>query len=192
MNITQEPYQFPKEMPLFATARIAGFENGGHVYAITLGFSEDVAQSLIAHAKDESDDALRAFTGDAERFASLDSYANWYRKDRTAFALIEEKTEALAACIWFGEKEPPVAVPQQEGRTYHTASFRSYPPYRGKGLMKPFARFVLDTYQKQFGDVCIWLSTSEDNTVALGLYHALGFKEYARKDGKMLMVLQDK
>ncbi|MBU2330167.1 hypothetical protein KKG57_01735, partial [Patescibacteria group bacterium] len=112
----------------------------GEALSIQIGLSKDMVEKLKQHARNEEDTELQANTSDYRRFVE-NSYEAWYMKDRTPFALVSATGE-LAAIIWFGPENPP----HKEKGLWDTVAFRSYPPYRGKGIMTPFGKFALTTY----------------------------------------------
>ena len=59
---------------------------------------------------------------------------------------------------------------------WHTIVFRSYPPFRGKGLMKNFALFAMDIYKKHFPNAIFWLGTNDMNKGMRKLGSELNFE----------------
>ena len=127
--------------------------NDGERFSIFLGLNKNMVAQLKKLSLDESDLELQKNTGDRKRFGE-GNYEDWYKKSRTPFALIEQGTDTLAALVWFGPR-PPTAG--------HTIAWRSYRPFRGRGLMKDFTKYVRDIYKERFPDVQLWAEIKEGN-----------------------------
>ncbi len=157
----------------------------GSAYVIQAGLGHHLIAELQAHSRDESDTELQSQTSDRKRFVE-GSYEKWYAKERTPFALIA-RNGSLAALIWFG----PEAYPES-GASDHwdTIAFRSYPPYRGKRLMTPFSRSILDMHHRIFPERRLWLETNPGNAAGTALYKKLGFTEVLRPDCERLLMVQ--
>lgn len=174
-------------LPLFETEKIGSVTLAdGEILAIQLGLSEELVEKLKEHARDSGDEELQKNTSDYRRFVES-SYEDWYKKDRTPFSLVSETGE-LAAIVWFGPEKLPA---ETDIAAWDTIAFRSYPPYRGKGIMTPFGAFAIDTYLSLRPDRSIWLETGTDNEAGKHLYKKLGFAEhsYQQHAGKVLMTL---
>jgi RimJ/RimL family protein N-acetyltransferase len=161
--------------------------NEGDIFLIFAGWSKDVVEGVKTHSLNESDAEVQEYTSDRERFGR-GSYKEWYSKGRTPFALIHKETRKVAALAWFGPKplgkKPPRFLSQtQTGReketlgsgNWHTIAYRSYSPFRGKGLMTDFVRFAMTTYRAEFPDAKIWAIINTKNPGSLKLAHHLGF-----------------
>ncbi len=70
----------------------------------------------------------------------------------------------------------PEPLLSEEGN-WHTVAWRSYNPWRGKGLMKDFTRFALDIYQKTIPEAKFWAILKKENYGSAGLASALGFEK---------------
>jgi RimJ/RimL family protein N-acetyltransferase len=97
-------------------------------------------------------------------------YEDWYKKNRTPFALLRDATNTLVALIWLGPE------PLHEGCKCHTISWRSYNPWRGKGLMRDFTKFAMGIYKKNFPDVKYWARIVRTNEGSLNFAESLGFE----------------
>lgn len=148
----------------------AEHENGTR-FLIHAGLSREHAEELKALSLDESDEAIQTLTSDRKRFG-IGSYEAWYEKGRAPFALIDAETDTLAALVWLG----PSPLHDEPG-DWHTIAYRSYPPFRGAGIMKSFAQFALDTYRKQYPDARFWAGIDAKNASSTGLAKALGFEK---------------
>jgi len=140
-------------------------------FVLQAGLSEEEVSQLKTLSLDESDEAIQRFTSDRKRFGE-GSYEKWYEKGRAPFALIEKESGNMAALVWLG----PAPLHEEPG-DWHTIAYRSYPPFRGTGIMKAFAQFALDTYQKQYPDASFWAGIDTKNASSAGLASALGFEK---------------
>ena len=64
-----------------------------------------------------------------------------------------------------------------ESGTYEIADIYANEKYRGQGHAKPFLKQVLYILGQNYGIQDIWLWTVRSNTIAVNLYHSLGFVE---------------
>ena len=165
----------------------------GEEFSLVIGLDRGLVAQLKEKSLDESDIEIQSHTSDRKRFGE-GSYEAWYAKERTPFALVEKKTGMLAALVWFGPK--PLgrkslkylseAELEKEGRqekdAWHTVVYRSYPPFRGKGLMTNFLRRAMDVYLQHYPNVKLWAGMSGVNVASAGLVGKLGFK----KDEKLV------
>ncbi len=160
--------------------------NDGDEFEIVAGLKKSSADEVRNHALDENDTELQKNTGDRKRFGE-NSYESWYAKDRTPFGLIHKKTGALAAFIWFGPE--PLG---QELVGWHTIGYRSYNPFRGKGLMKDFSKFAMKIYSASRPGVRYWAAINPDNKASVALASSLGFtiseENSDRATGSLIMI----
>jgi len=159
----------------------------GEVFTIILGLSKVLIEQLKAYSLDVSDTDLQANTSDRQRFGE-GSYEEWYGKDRTPYALVDHAGK-LAALAWFGPKplgrkslrylsaEERAQELQQQTGEWHTIVYRSYNPYRGRGLMTPFMRYVIADYKKRYPHARLWAGISTKNEASIGLAKRFGFIE---------------
>jgi hypothetical protein len=154
----------------------------GEEFDVYIGLEKKYIEQLKQLSLDKKDVDLQSHTGDRARFGE-GSYEVWYEKNRTPFCLIHKRTDALAAFIWFGPK--PLGEKSMKFRKdreyekqdiWHTISCRSYPPFRGKGLMKNFIKFSMDIYKNHFPSVMIWNGMDDRNMVMVKLSSDLGFE----------------
>jgi hypothetical protein len=141
----------------------------GEEFLVFVGLDKKHAQQLKQYSLDDSDVELQKYTGDRKRFGE-GSYEEWYAKDRTPFALVHNATDTLAAVAWLGPK------PAHEGCKCHSMAWRSYKPFRGKGLMKEFTKFVLDFYLDMVPNTNLWVHVKKDNKASHDLAIFLGFE----------------
>ncbi|MFZ2149696.1 MAG: hypothetical protein WAV15_00880 [Minisyncoccia bacterium] len=173
---------FSLPLPIYTSVHIADAVcKRGEEFDLLVGLDKKYAEQLRKLSEDDRDIDLQNFTGDRRRFVEK-TYEHWYKKIRTPFALIHKQTDSLAAIIWFGPK-PIGAKSEKFGKdehakedTWHTISFRSYPLFRGRGMMKNFAKFVLDIYKTHFPQAKLWTGTDERNHVFVKLISELGFQ----------------
>lgn len=171
-----EPISFDAVLPSLYERALIGtlvMPDGAHL-SIYLGADEGAARQLKEHALG-SDEELVQNTKDRARFGE-GSYESWYAKGRCPFSLVDDGGN-LAAFIWFGAENPPPECGQDiESDVWDTIAFRSYPPYRGRGIMTPLARFIIETHERLVPGRRLWLTAKTDNLPALGLYGKLGFQ----------------
>ncbi|MBU2158971.1 GNAT family N-acetyltransferase [Patescibacteria group bacterium] len=162
-------------LPLYES-HIVGLVNlpDGEVLSVYAGLSKEHVEKLQAHARDMEDVELQNNTSDYRRFVE-NSYEDWYKKERTPFALIGANGQ-LAALIWFGPEKMPI---ESDTDSWDTVAFRSYAPYRGKGIMTPFGLFAISKYIELRPGRSIWLETGPSNEAAVHLYKKLGFTEHS-------------
>lgn len=182
-------------LPLYRAEKIAtAVSDDGTQFAIYAGLTRSMVEQLKAHSLDQADTELQKTTRDYTRFG-LGSYEEWYGKGRMPFALVaepdENKNEILAALVWYGPKVYPLAErTDMVGKDAHTASHRSYVPYRGKHIMTDFSLFTQNLYIAEHSDIVFWIETISQG--GMGLFRKLGFKETGEISplGKTVMVLE--
>jgi len=166
----QDLENFSLPLPIYKSIHIADATGPeGALFSVFAGLDENIAGELKKLSLDESDREIQENTDDRKRFG-LESYEEWYKKIRTPFALIDKGSGKLAALAWFGPK------PAHEGCKCHAAAWRSYPPFRGKGIMKNFTNFVIDFYMAKFPGTPLWVAIKKGNTRSFDLASKLGFK----------------
>jgi hypothetical protein len=169
-------------LPVFSSIHIADAINKeGEEFDVLLGLDKKYTEQLKNLSLDKSDTDLQNNTGDFNRFG-IGSYENWYKKNRTIFALINKQKDALAAIIWFGPKSLGKKSIKfgEEGNDesqaeWHTISLRSYSIWRGKKMMKNFAEFTLNFYKKYFAGVKFWMGTDDRNVAIIKIFSSLNF-----------------
>ncbi len=191
MEITSEkdPGSLAFPLPIYQSVRIGkAVSREGEIFLIFAGLSEYLVSALKKRSLDESDEEIREKTSDRWRFG-LGSYEEWYAKNRVPFALVHEKSNALAALVWLGPKQmgrkslSRLSLEERKqnesllsAENWHTLSYRSYPPFRGKGLMKGFSRFAMDYYAAHYPGAKFWTGLDADNLPSMRLAEGLGFK----------------
>ncbi len=174
-------------LPIYETVRLGILRSKDwEEFRIIAGLDSSLVKQLKQKSLDESDAELQQNTSDKKRFGE-GSYEEWYAKDRTPYALVSGSGE-LAALVWFGpkplgrkslrylsEKELKQENSQQKTE-WHTIVYRSYAPFRGKGLMTPFIRFAIADYQKHFPEAKLWAGISTKNEASIALASKLGFR----------------
>lgn len=189
-------------LPLYASIPIAtAIGKDGERFIIRVGFDEMLAEQIKNLSMNENDSELVKNTSDRERFG-IGSYETWYRKGRTPFALVHEDSGTLAAVAWFGPKPlgrkslkhlSPEERTQNESLidpgNWHTIVYRSYVPFRGKGLMKNFVRFALDTYLEGYPGAHVWEIMDANNAGSIALAKSLGLEQKGDvTEGSIVMV----
>ncbi len=170
-------------LPLYQSVVLAdAVSRTGDSFALVVGLDRALVAQLTARSLDETDTDIQTNSSDRIRFGEH-GYEAWYAKDRTPFALVHQPDQTLAALIWFG----PKALSQKSAKyiadtaptvnqdDWHTMSYRSYPPWRGTGLMKGFGRFTIDYYTQHYPSAQLWVGLDTDNAASSGFAGALGF-----------------
>lgn len=181
-------------LPIYASVPVARLvDDAGTEYAILAGVPEDVAQEIRARSLDATDEALQNNTRDRERFGPEGSYESWYEKGRLPIVLLSSANE-LAAIAWYG----PAPVPTDSERTvdasgeWDTAGYRAYGTFRGKRLMRPFARYTLDLHTQLFPGRKVWIETNEDNAAGRRVFEGIGYRDVGKRasNGRIMMVYE--
>jgi len=186
--VPADPFSFP--LPLFGMIRIGTLTSrDNEEFSVWIGADKETVAKLKEKSLDTADTDIQENTSDRERFGE-GSYEDWYAKDRTPFTLLAPDG-SLAAFAWFGPKplgrpslkylteEERAKESEQKEDVWHTLVYRSYAPYRGKGLMTDFVRFATDEYKKHYPDAKFWVGMSADNAGSAALATKLG---YIRRD----------
>jgi len=173
---------------IYESIALADAENGTTHFVIVVGLDKNLVLQLRKFSLDANDVAVQEHTSDRKRFGE-GSYETWYAKDRTPFALVSRDGKELAALVWFGPKpfgqksmkhqdgNVNAHIPDFSGIDWHTLSYRSYPPFRGTGIMKDFVRFATEAYLSHHSAARLWAILDRNNVQSMGLAGALGFKE---------------
>lgn len=155
-------------------------------FVVVSGLDRHMAEQVKHYSLDEDDADLQENTSDKKRFGE-GSYEEWYAKGRSPFALIHEKSDTLTAICWFGPK--PLGQKSMKylsesemeeekkatAENWHTISYRSYNPFRGKGHMRGFVQFAIDTYTKAYPEAKLWAIFNAKNEGSIALAKKLGF-----------------
>ncbi|MBI5470685.1 GNAT family N-acetyltransferase [Candidatus Kaiserbacteria bacterium] len=187
MEIHTDKVAFPAQVPtpLYEAKLIGTAENKGEQFDIFLGLDKSMVEKLKKLSLDPNDPELDANTSDRKRFGE-GSYEEWYAKKRVPFALVHKTTGQLAALTWFGpkplgrkslkylSKEDQEKESAQTEDTWHLISYRSYPPFRGTGIMKDFLRTTMETYLHYFPNARLWAGSSRSNPASIALSERLG------------------
>lgn len=164
----------------------------GDSFVVVAGLDRHMATQVKHYSLSENDPELQENTSDKQRFGE-GSYEEWYAKGRVPFALIHEQSDTLTAICWFGPK--PLGAKSMkylsdeerahekelgaEAGDWHTISYRSYNPYRGKGHMRGFVQFCIDTYLKAYPKAKLWAIFNSHNDGSIALAGKLGFQAVA-------------
>ncbi len=171
MEIIENPNvgKFHLPLPIYTNVTLAtALANDGEKFDIVAGLGKSSSEEIKKHALDEGDEELQKNTHDHKRFGE-GSYEEWYAKDRTPFGLIHKKTETLAALFYIG----PKTLGHEPGE-WHTIGYRSYNPFRGKGLMKDFSKFAMEIYSGSHPGVHYWVRINPENKASIALSSSLG------------------
>jgi len=176
-------------IPIYKAVRIGkAISRDKEDFIIYAGLSEELVSLLREHSLDPADSEIQNKTADRARFG-LGLYEDWYVKGRLPFVLVHEESGALAAIVWFGPKvvgrkslnklsleERKESEILMDPANWHTLAYRSYPPFRGKGLMKGFTKFAMDIYDQYHPKARYWTGLDANNLPSLRLAEALGFR----------------
>jgi hypothetical protein len=172
----------------------------GEAFTLYLGLDKGMVAQLKERSLDASDTEIQNNTSDRKRFGE-GSYEEWYAKDRVPFALIHEKTGALAAVVWFGPKplgrkslkylsaEELAREGKDDADNWHTLAYRSYPPFRGTGLMRVFIEHAMDVYRMHFPHAHFWTIVDAKNAGSVALSTKLGFTPLEEKSDETSVVM---
>jgi RimJ/RimL family protein N-acetyltransferase len=189
MEIMIDPARLPQTVPLalYESHHIGSAENNDESFDVFLGLDEQMATRLRELSFDLGDTALQENTSDFKRFGE-EGYEKWYAKGRVPFVLVHRNTGALAALVWLGPKplgrkslkhlsaEELKKENTVESGNWHTAVFRSYPPFRGTGVMSKFASAVTDVYMNYFPNAELWAGINRSNPASIKLAEKLGYQ----------------
>jgi RimJ/RimL family protein N-acetyltransferase len=185
-HITHPDLELPP--PIFTAKQVAqATAMSGQSFTIFVGWSKDIVADVKAHSLDQADTKLQV-TSDRKRFGE-GPYEAWYAKQRVPFALIDNATGGLAAIAWLGPKplgrksvkRLSAAESVQDERTldaenWATIVYRSYKPFRGKGLMTDFVRFAMEYYLAKHPRTHFWAGLDTKNPASQALAEQLGFR----------------
>ncbi len=157
-------------------------------YEIHLGIPKYGIQEIVNYTLDESDIALREWTGDwKKRFISVKNLSSWYNdEDRYPFTLLSK--DGVVAGIWWGR---PAKLPNiteiinrelynlmiKNEANIHTSWIRIYPFARGKRLTKPFMKACERYYKCIFQNVYMSDDIACKNIASLKAFEGLGYKQ---------------
>jgi hypothetical protein len=192
---------FNLPLPIYTSIYLAdAIDNQQEKYNLFIGLNKDHVEQLKKLSLDDKDKELQNNTGDRKRFG-LSSYEKWYSKNRTPFILIHCETGNLAALLWFGPKslgKKSIKNIHNEERDiaqneWHTIAWRSYPLFRGRGLMRTFSIFAIDIYKKTNPEVKFWAGMDNRNEAIIALTSKIGFipdKNNSDLDNNWLVVVK--
>ncbi len=174
-------------LPIYESWKIGKLQGkDGTTFEMHVGLSRALVEQLKRYSLDESDENLQNNTSDKKRFGE-GSYEEWYSKERTPYALVSTDGN-LAALAWFGPKplgrkslkylsaNELLDELSQPKSNWHTIVYRSYRPFRGKGLMVPFMQAAIADYKARYPHARLWAGVSQKNLASLKLAEKLGFK----------------
>lgn len=192
-------------LPVFSSLTIGEMTGKtGEAFDLVIGLDEKLVAQLKERSLDMSDADLQENTSDHARFGE-GSYEKWYAKARVPFALVHKKTRSLAALIWLGPKplgrkslkhlSPEEQMQDEEAMDagdWHTIVFRAYNPYRGQGLMKPFALEAMRIYKHYFPSARIWAGINATNAASIALSEKIGLhKEESVSDENWVAMVSE-
>ena len=172
---------FPLHLPVWSSIHVAdAISKDGEEFDVFIGLNKKQVLEIRDLSLDKNDEELQNNTGDKEIFNDDSSYLNWYKTGRIPFCLVNKRTDIIAALMWIGPK--PLGQKlihlniQQEKDNWYAVFCRSYPPFRNKGLMTNFIKFIIDTYKSCFPGIKFWVGMNYDNIPAKKIFTALEFK----------------
>ncbi len=138
----------------------------------------------------QKDPVIVKHTNDPKRFKDREAFDSWRDKDKQIFVLTNNNHDLLGL-VWFSKKYIFSPTYKDYGITF---AIRIYPPVRGKGLSKEFAKKAIEMlkdtkFYKSAENKGIWLATKHSNEAARKVYGNLGFVEVASTNGRIVMVL---
>lgn len=149
------------------------------------GITDKQIEQLVEYT--QSDEAVRRFTSDAERFGDRESFGKWYNRGKEVYVM-DDGEGNLLGLIWFsGEAKKPVYS--------HTFGLRLYGEARGKGLALGFMETVFSMFeQNNPGVTGYWLEAFDNNLPAIAVYTKFGFKKSSPPDenNRVLMLFAGK
>ncbi len=174
---------------------LAKATDDGRTFSLVAGLDTDLIGQLKKYSLNLEDTELQK-TSDYMRFGE-GSYDEWYgSKERTMFALVDDRNGKLAALAWFGpkplgrksmkhlsEEERARDESAMDSGAWHTIVYRSYPPYRGTGLMTSFLNYVMDAYARCYPGSKLWAGIFAANPASLGFAKKLGFRIVEESSG---------
>lgn len=155
-------------LPIYKSIKIGeALGKDGERFSIFIGLDKKRVAELKELSLDKSDVKLQK-TSDFQRFG-VGSYEDWYKKIRTPFVLVHTTSNKLAGLVFLGPEN------LTGSNDWHTAGWRSYLPFRGKGLMKDFGNFAMNAYLKKFPQAKFWVQIRKENTGSLSFAKNLDF-----------------
>lgn len=149
--------------------------------AFYYGLDASMAEALTARSADkEGDPGLFRYVDDGDAFSSPEACLAW-AGGKDVF-VCTTGTGGLAALVWLTPKPLPITLPEGESlaevapEAWDAMSFRSYPPYRGRGIMQPFGSEVVAWHDAYRSGRALWLQVDAEFTPAQVLYTELGFR----------------
>lgn len=161
------------------------------IRCIAVGRDSGLEKQLVE--KSRQPNILRFTPNDAaKRFGDQAMLEKWYSGGREIHWLLGEDDD-LAGIIWYGKKPFPAEADLDE-KPGETFAIRLYDGYTGHHLSVPFMRQSLSIHAKlreEAGEPLtgLWLETDVDNPAALAAYTKFGYREVARDDQRVTMVL---
>lgn len=170
-------------------------EDSDETLKIKKGLTNAQINQLIEYSK--SDDSLKKFTSDPQRFATREGFDKFSTHILAYYTLVDD-SDNLMGLIWFDD----FPLPATKGETFRgygiSFAIRIYADARGKGLAVPFTKISLEDFQKSndyqnHPHYKIWLAVSPNNYPAISTYKKSGFKKigFWEEKNKLLMVLEE-
>jgi RimJ/RimL family protein N-acetyltransferase len=161
------------------------------IRAVATGSDPDLERQLIEKSREPS--ILKYTPKDSSRrFRDQKSLEAWRAGGREVYWLLGQDDD-LAGIIWYGKKDFPLDIDLPD-RPTETFAIRIYDGYNGHGLAVPSMRQTLRMHalaaaSRGEAPAGIWLETDVDNPAALHVYDKFGYREVARDDKRVTMVL---
>jgi len=168
------------------------------------GLPSNLVTKLLDYSK--NDEIIKQNTSDAKRFATLEAFNEWLKKDRDIYTITDKKKEKLMGILWFGFR-PLLKEKIKVDDIYSylkldnfciTVSYRLYKDLRGKRMFtkifkEAFNHFKQSKTYKELENKNqndFWLETNSDNTNSLMAMQKLGFKIIGKnhENGRVFLV----
>jgi hypothetical protein len=159
---------FALPLPIYTFINLAdAIARDGEEFDVFVGLPKKYVEELQRLSTDPTDADLQKNTDDRLRFGG--AYEEWYHDHKVLFALIHKRTDSLAALAWL----EPVTY---RDIIFHALSVRSYPLFRGKGIIKNFLRYILEIYKEHFPKVQFSAGVPANSNRIIRILSEIGFE----------------
>jgi hypothetical protein len=106
-----------------------------------------------------------------KKFLLKENFVDLQAENQTAFSMVHKQTNALAAVILFAPEKLMMS-----DENWHRLAWRSYTPFRRRGLTANFLKYAIEIYIKNFPFAKIWTRIPLDRPAKIKLLEELGFE----------------